>query len=472
MNVLIISTNRYKKPMPVVPFGACIAADAAHDAGHNTRFFDMMFSSHVASDLVRCLRSLQPDVVGISIRNIDNNDMETPISFTAPLKNLTKLIRKHSDARLVVGGAAMGVMPAALLKETEADWGVVSDGEIAFPRLLNSLVTGDDPRLVPGIAWMEDGHLHKGPAVKASSAECPIPHFERWINLAAYRQDLCAIPIQTKRGCPHDCSYCTYPQSEGRDYRLTPPSMVVDSIRRLEAYGMHDLEFVDNVFNSPYSHAVEICDLLAITHHKVRLSTMEINPKFLDATLLRSMKKAHFTGFGMAAESAADPVLEGLKKGYAADDVAQAAKLIARQDIPCMWMFLLGGPGETEATVKQTLDFASKYIPPRDTAFFNIGIRLYPGTALEKTARQQGLIDMPQDAMLEPVFYFSPEVDPEWARLQVQKAVASNRHFLGPTTINYPFLPFLHRVAGRVGMHPPLWRHTRKIRQVLWFLGR
>ena len=84
------------------------------------------------------------------------------------------------------------------------------------------------------------------------------------------------------------------------------------------------------------------------------------------------MELAGFVGIGITVESASDIVLDKLKKGFTAKDVYNAAQVIKRHNLPCLWIFMLGGPGETEATIQETLRFAERYIRPKDVAFFVI----------------------------------------------------------------------------------------------------
>jgi radical SAM superfamily enzyme YgiQ (UPF0313 family) len=164
-------------------------------------------------------------------------------------------------------------------------------------------------------------------------------------------------------------------------------------------------------------------------------------------------------------------VLHGLAKGFTSSHVHHAADVVRRHDLPCAWIFLLGGPGETRETVRETLRFAERHIRPQDVAFFNIGIRIYPGTELESIARRQGLLAQAPDDMLLPLFYVSPEVDAAWIASEVRRSMASNMNFLSADSISLPILPTINRLGRRLGLHPPLWRHTRHIRRGLRMMG-
>jgi radical SAM superfamily enzyme YgiQ (UPF0313 family) len=225
------------------------------------------------------------------------------------------------------------------------------------------------------------------------------------------------------------------------------------------------------VFNVPYEHAMAVCESLSRTDHKARIQSLELNPLFFDDALETSMERAGFVGMGLTVESATDRVLQGLGKAFTSEHVRRAAEVVRRHSIPCAWIFMLGGPGETHETVSETLRFAETYIRPRDVAFFNSGIRIYPGTELESIARSQGMLTRSREDMLTPVFYVSPDVDVRWMEQTVKKTMRTNMNFINMDSLGLSLLPKIHRVGYRLGLQPPLWRHTRTIRRGLRMMG-
>ncbi|HHT9126090.1 MAG TPA: B12-binding domain-containing radical SAM protein [Candidatus Brocadiia bacterium] len=472
MNILIVVTNRYSGPVPVMPIGVCMVAEAAERAGHRVRVLDLMFERDPLRTLALELNKTNPDLIGLSIRNIDNNDMQNPVAFFKDLGPLVETIRSRTQATIVLGGAAVGVMPEELLRYTGADWMVMGDGEVIFPRLLSALSEGEIPDNIPGIAWLEDNVFRKNTGYSARFGNgCSVPDFHRWINVHAYLSRLSTVPIQTKLGCHFKCIYCTYRKIEGDAYRLCAPESVVDAIKNLVAIGLRDIEFVDNVFNSPYEHALAVCEGLARIRPDARLHSLELNPLFIDDNLLTAMERAGFAAIGITVESASDIVLSGLQKGFTMEDVYNTAQVIQRHKFPCLWIFMLGGPGETKATVQETLHFAERFIRPMDVAFFTVGIRIYPGTELEHTARKEGVLTLSPKEMLEPVFYISPTLDLDWLINKMHNVLAAHMNFINSNSISLSFLPTINRLGYRLGVKPPLWRHTRLIRHGLRFLG-
>ena len=472
MNVLLISANRNTLPVPVMPLGACMVAEAAGNAGHDVLLLDLMFERDPFTAVRDAVIGSRPDVIGLSLRNIDNNDMRDPVFFLDDLPLLVNVIRDHTSAPIILGGAALGVMPESILRHAGVSCGVVADGEAVFPLLLERIAEGEPFGDVPGIAYLD----HEGfPVTRCADTDarsaCCAPAYGRWLNIPAYRSQLATVPVQTKLGCPFRCVYCTYRKIEGANSRLAEPGEVAGAVQRLASSGCRDIEFVDNVFNAPWEHALALCDSLARTGCPARLQSLELNPRSFDDELVAAMERAGFVGMGLTAESAADPVLQGLGKGFTIREVHHAAEVVNRHGIPCAWIFLLGGPGETRETVKQTLRFAERNIRSRDVAYFNVGIRIYPGTELESIARREGVLVIRPEEMLRPVFYVSPQVDGAWIMREVKRSMANHMNFISADSIGLPFLPTIHRFGYRLGIRPPLWKHTRRIRRGLRMLG-
>ncbi len=329
MNVLIICTNQNVLPMPVMPIGACMVAEAAEGAGHRVSVLDLMFERDPVHALTSALRRSKPDVIGLSVRNIDNNDMRGPAFYIPGLLPLIKTIRSSTEAPIILGGAALTVMPEEILRLTGISLAVIGDGEVTFPLLLERLSRGEPFEDLPGIASLADGEFRANPpASTGTSSDCMTPDYHRWIDIRSYRSQLSTAPLQTKLGCQFHCSYCTYRKIEGSTYRFSDPRQVAESAARLASSGLPDIEFVDSVFNAPYGHAMAVCEALARSMPAARFQSLELNPLYFDDALLTAMEQAGFVGIGLTVESASDEVLQGLRKGFTARHVYAAAEIV------------------------------------------------------------------------------------------------------------------------------------------------
>jgi radical SAM superfamily enzyme YgiQ (UPF0313 family) len=453
-----------------MPLGACVIAESALKAGYDIRFMDMMFLHEYQNALEKELE-WKPQVIGISLRNIDNNDMSKPVTFYDLVRVLVKTIRSRTNAPLVLGGAAAGIMPVELLLYTGVDYVISGNGEESFPLLLGGIERNGVVSQIPGVIWREGHKIRVNQAGKPRYDDCAAPDFSKWIDVRRYYSYLTPAPMQTKRGCPFNCIYCTYGINEGREYNLASTESIVGAVKQLESGGCRDIEFVDNVFNAPYRHALAVCSALRTAKSKVRFHTQNLSPQCIDGKLLSFMKEAGFKSVGITAENISDRVLRNLGKSYNKSHVIKAAKALQRNHVPCMWVFLLGGPGENITSVKQTFSFAKEYVLPQDVVFFNIGIRIYPGTKLEKIARQEGVLVSSRHDMLEPVSYFSSDLSREWLENEMNAQLEANKNFIDSGSLIFPLLPVIYRIGGWLGFSHPLWRHTRRMRTALNYIG-
>lgn len=448
-----------------------MVAEAAERAGHRVWLLDLMFPADPGRALEAVLGRTRFDVIGLSVRNIDNIDMGAPRCFIEDLGPLVAAARRCTAAPLVLGGAALAVMPEQVMRATGVPCAVIGAGEVVFPRLVEKLAGNQPWEDLPGVAALIDGAYRAPAPAPAPARPGAGPDYGRWLDMKAYGSHLATIPLQTKLGCRYKCVYCTYRTIEGGDYRLSDPGSVTENALRYAASGFSDIEFVDSVFNAPYDHALAVCESLVRAESRARLQSIEMNPVSFDHRLLSIMERAGFVGIGLTVESAADAVLQGLRKGFTAREVHAAAAVVKRHRLPCLWIFLLGGPGETRETVRETLRFAGRFIRPQDAALFNIGIRIYPGTELETIARGQGLLSVPAAGMLAPIFYVSPEVEAGWITGQVRQSTNCHMNFLNADSLSVSCLPRISRLGHRLGLRPPLWRYARFIRRGLRSVG-
>ena len=476
MKVLLINSNRELAPWPIIPTGICRVATALDSAGIEVKMLDLTFSEVPQRDVKETIKSFQPGAIGLSIRNIDDVDTrrmrfyipEIKEQVVAPLKEVAP------DTPFVLGGSAVGVAPKLLLDFLGADLAVAGDGERAAVRVFQALGKGEDPKSIAGtIAPDGKGGLIVNPPDRIEELnEFPHSKAYKWIDAKRYASYGTRYGIQTKRGCDRTCTYCSYPNLEGRSYRLFDPVSVVDEIEDVyKQSGVDRFEFVDSTFNIPRDHAVGILKELAKRKLPVGLDTMGLNPFAVDKELVQAMKDAGFTETSCTPESGSPRIIKALGKQFTTEQVAQAAKVLQEANMPTKWYFMFGAPGENAETIKETFAFIDEHIPPTDLVIVMTGIRVFPGTPLEKACRKEGLVKDDND-LFEP-FWIYGELTCE--RLQELVAVEVNKrpkccHASGELW-NYPWLmKFLHGAFTTLGLKSTGWNIVRAINTVrkLW----
>jgi radical SAM superfamily enzyme YgiQ (UPF0313 family) len=151
VKVLLISANTEQFNMPVIPLGlACVSAAVAK-AGHDVISLDLMFETNASAIIKKAITDFHPECIGISVRNIDDQNFEAPVFLLDKVKEVVSICRELTDAPIILGGAGYSIFPESTLTYLEADMGIACEGEIAFPALLSRLENGYELSGVPGL---------------------------------------------------------------------------------------------------------------------------------------------------------------------------------------------------------------------------------------------------------------------------------------------------------------------------------
>ncbi len=402
MRTLLISANTEQLQMPVLPMGlACVAA-AAGQAGHEVRVLNLMSSDDFDSiDLEGAFSGFDPEIVGISVRNIDDQSMKAPKFLLEAVKKVVDACRSLTSVPIVLGGAGYSIYPRSALAFLGADMGIKGEGEAAFVKLLDRLSRKKDISDIPNLVFPGAGCGGTSAAFeRLDDLPLPVPN-----GLFPFSTEFGAqkiwLPFQTRRGCPMRCSYCSTAAIEGTILRKRSPQIVVDSVCRFVEAGFANFFFVDNTFNFPPSYARQLCDLLAARKLGIEWRCI-LYPWLVDEKLVESMARAGCVEVSLGFESGSKKILRSMNKRYQPEDVRAVSKLLHKYGINRMGFLLLGGPGETRQTVEESFEFADSL--ELEAMKVTTGIRIYPHTALAAAAVEDGTISA-EDDLLRPTFY-------------------------------------------------------------------
>lgn len=421
MKLLLISANRERDPYPVFPIGLAFLAGPLEDAGHVLSVLDLCFEPDPALAISSALAAYQPDAVVISLRNLDNVTWPGGRSYLDGVRDIVALC--HARTVTIIGGSGFSLMPVEILAAVGADYGIAGEGEQQLPRLLECLQAGGDPSLLPGV--VVSGRPGFIPPLSVESLGTP----DRTLfDVARYYREGGMANIQTKRGCPFGCSYCTYPLLEGRCMRLRPIAKIIAEIRALvDDFGVSYLYFVDDIFNYPPDFASELCRAMAAEKLPVNWSAF-INPDFITAGLMDDMLAAGCDAVEFGSDSGSPLMLKSLRKSFTVEDLRRASRLCKDLGIDFAHYILFGGPGETRDTILESFALMDELEPTAVIAM--TGIRIYPHTALYRTAIDEGIIQ-DSTSLLEPVFYISPQIRDCFAELVTSEAM-KRRNWIAP----------------------------------------
>ena len=406
MRVLLISGNRetfgIMTPLPLGP--ACVAAATAR-AGHEVRFLDLLSTSNWKAAIQDAISALNPDVIGVSVRNIDDQTMSNPRFLLEPLKEVIDLCR-GSHALIALGGAGFSIFPEPTLTYLGADMGVQGEGEAAFPALLSWLDKGRHGPAPAGVYLAKERQAPRPMKISSELDSLPLPEPNEWLNSGMSPE--WRIPVQTRRGCSQDCAFCSTSTIEGSQLRWRSVAAVVNWLSTYRTHGFREFHSVDNTFNIPLAYAKELCRRIIDARLDIDWWS-QIYPKsaLVDPELANLMAQAGCTQVNLGFESGSEPVLRLLNKKFTPAEVAEISALFAAAGVRRNGFLMLGAPGETRETVERSLAFAESL--HLDLLKITVGIRIYPHTPLAARAVAEGLING-SDNLLLPKFYLAPAV--------------------------------------------------------------
>lgn len=456
MKVLIVATNREASPYPVAPTGVLCVTGAARATHHDVTFVDMGSAILPKHKLRSVLAKNDFQVVAMGIRNLDNCAYTAPYSYYGEVREYTKIIREHFSGPLILGGSGFSVSPEGWMKRLNADIGVVGEGERTFVEILSRLEENLPLENVDGVITAQNNSVAPTQTISELD-EMPLAahdlcHYSRYIRGGGF------VGVQTKRGCPFKCTYCIYPQLEGRRYRLRAPEAVVDEVERVfRSAGHHHFFFVDSVFNDPRKHAIEVCRELIRRKLPIHWNAF-CNPRGFDDELAHLMAEAGCNSVEFGLDVANDKMLRAMGKPFKQKDTRIALQAAYDAGLPFANFMLFGGPTETWEDVKDTQDFLMS-CAPANAVFAVVGIRIYEKTPLAKIAADEGIIAPDQD-LFEPTYYLSPAMA-ENMEIKLDRIARRDESWTSPIDWNRFVMRYGQKLYTKLNIRPQ-WRDLRQ----------
>ena len=444
MKVLLISPNREHLPDPAFPLGLAYIASALMRHGHEVRVLDLCFADNVEAAIAADIAGFRPDVIGMSLRNIDDVAYPKQHSYLRDYREAVAAVRRHSCAPLVLGGSGFTIMPSQFMDALGADFGITGEGERAFPQLLQDISSGK--KIAEGCIIASRSRIRQLDEI--------MPERDLF-DTSSYYHLGGMLNIQTKRGCPFRCIYCTYPTVEGRKIRMRDPVAVADELEEVvEKTGARHFFIVDSIFNFPAVHAGAVCSEIIRRKLDIQWSCYA-SPAYMTEKLAEVMVRAGCTGVEFGTDSLEDTVLRKLGKNFTWKKAAKASEVCRKSGLRFCHFVFAGAPGDTDETVRITIERLEELRP--DAAVVMTGIRIFPGTVIADAAQQDLGI---ADPGLEPVFYLSPHV---LNYEGIREEVSQKRSWIMPG-FEINIHARLQRKLREHGIKGPLWEGLSKKR--------
>lgn len=432
MKIMMISSNTAVSPYPIYPLGLSFVSGALKAAGHEVRQFDFLMENSSMDSVISRVREYGPELIGISIRNIDNVNILNEQFYIDTVKEIVSAIRTVSGSRIVLGGAGFSLMPELILNRTGADYGIAGEGDVLMVEFVNNAASG---------TWPETRII--GPRERLSGSMIASPYYDDNL-MQHYLKSGNIASVQTKRGCTHKCVYCSYPVLEGPKIRQRDPSAVIDDIEQLsDKHKANYIFFVDSVFNDDDGAYITLLEEMARRNVNVPWTGF-FKPKGLNDDIISLMKQTGLVAVEIGSDAACDTTLRKMGKGFSFQEIIECNDLFARHEVATSHFFMMGGPGETEETVAEGIGNITNL--KKCVVFIFMGIRVLPNTALERIALNEGVIS-PDEDLLKPVYYISPGVDKEWLEKTLTGAFSKTRNCIFPPDAYDSTLRMLHKLG-------------------------
>ena len=430
--VTLINTNLMRPP--ISPLGLDYLAQSLEERGFKVDILDLCFSPHPLSQIENYFTKNHPQIIGVTIRNTDDCFYVSGDFFLPHIKKIVNEIKKRTFAPIVLGGSGFCVMPKGILRYCDVNLGMVGDCEESFPLLIQQILKGRDIKGIPGLIYEDTYGLISTGFPDLDLKKLPLQSRD-FIDNERYFREGGMGSIETKRGCNQGCIYCVDPLIKGRKIRLRPPEHVVWELKRLLQKGINYVHICDSEFNLPPEHAERICQEIIKEKLHTKLHWYAYcSPSPFSGKLAFLMHKAGCAGINFGVDSGNDRMLKRLGRSFTSREIEETARFCQRYGIVFMYDLLLGGPGESKETLRDTIELMKRVNPHR--VGVAIGVRVYPGTPLSSRILRQGPLEknrhlhgevLHQD-FFKPTFYLSSELGDEIFPY-VEKLVGDDERF-------------------------------------------
>ncbi|MBU1085231.1 B12-binding domain-containing radical SAM protein, partial [Patescibacteria group bacterium] len=356
-NILLIcpSDNLIERDKELYPSGALVLMGTmAHNLGHNVKIIHTVTDRVGHEKLRNIVSAFRPDIVGVTMNTFQ----------TKSAKEITRVVKETDKNALIVIG---GPHPSSLKLKTfdyfpYVDVVVFGEGEHTFLEI----VEGKNFKEIKGICYRDriEGPKMTEPRPLAENLDhIPLSN----LDLVGFSKDkfigadpVAARPdmyIMASRGCPFQCIYCNK-SIWGMRARFRKPELMIEEIKWLHGkYGVREIFFQDDTFNLNREWAENIFNLIidnGLNKDIVYKTQFRANKQLVDRELLELAKRAGFWLIFYGVESGNQQILNRMKKGLTIEELKRAFKLTHSVGLKTIASFIIGLPGETKETIKDT----------------------------------------------------------------------------------------------------------------------
>lgn len=468
MRIALVSPKWNRKANDYPPLGLAYLAAVLAEDGHQLEIFDFGLDpdSPLEEDVQRVCH-FEPHVVGITAMTMVYHKV----------LDTAALLKARLGRPIVIGGPHATLFPERVLLEAPAiDYVVRGEGEETLLELVHA-VEGRNGELgdIPGLSYRLHGQPVSNPDRELIRNLDALPFPARHLfDLGRYGLSTPdgrpMITVLSSRGCPYNCAYC-FKGIVGRTYRPRSPENIIAELRQIiDKYGVRDFYFIDDLFTLDERRLDALTDQLITEALDARWQCLARVDR-VNAAILNKMQAAGCRRIHYGIESGNQEILRRIGKGFSLEQVRQALRWTHEAGIQSKGYFMLGLPGDSEQTMRETTHFAASL--GLDEAMFSLTTP-FPGTRLwEELVRKRPDTQYTLD-FSRAYYYGKPEeeVVPFLNVSEVSDAVLTRwmgkaRHTFDQSKARRLYMkafgPRLGRVLWRVSRFDPLRALARRM---------
>ncbi len=364
-----------------MPLGLSYIAAVLEKNGVEVKVLDLLVSQYSEEKVRRCMAEYRPEVVGI-----------TAVTMNYPTSSRILKLCKESDENVVtvMGGPHVTFCAEQTLRE--APWiDIVVRGQGEYTML--DIVSGKKPAEIEGLVFREgDGITATADRPWIENVdEFPVPA-RHLFPLAKYRAFNAGGCVITGRGCPFNCIFCVGHRMTGRRVRLRNAKLVVDEMQMVQEMGFKEIQIGDDLLTFNHGHVYAICDEIVSRGLKIRWNAFS-RVDTVTRELVKKMKQAGCDALVFGVESGNQEILDRVKKKITLKKVKEAVALTKETGMRAVTSFILGLPGETKKTMRQSYDLAKRLDAPYSLHV----LAPFPGTEVREKADEYGMTILTDD---------------------------------------------------------------------------
>jgi len=376
----------------VVPIGLYYVGALLKENNYDVEILNWHDINKTPEKINEAITKKKPDVIGFSILHANRwGGIE-----------IARIARAISNkVKIVFGGIGASFLWEHFLRHfKEIDFIVTGEGEYSFLNLVRCIEQENykDIENIKGIAFRKQGNVVR-------TEDAPLTrNLDRLPNPAKYFD---YQYVSSTRGCPGNCTFCGSPRFWGHKVRFHSPDYFIEQLELLSRKGISFFYFSDDTFTIKKNRVIEICK--KILERNLRITWVAISRvNIVDEEILYWMRRAGCIQISYGVESGSETIRNLLCKNIKTNQIKKAFALTIRYGILARAYFIYGSPGESWATIKETMDLIHE-IKPLSIIFYILDI--FPGTALYSDLNKRP--EVTDDIWLnriEDIMYF--ETDP------------------------------------------------------------